>query len=130
MATFHDRNHVAKKFVKEMQKTLVKVEVLKRENLINKSHMIMSETILTLLKSMNKVPKKGDDLEALFRDIIVQPGLVDEKYLEVYQELSKMKKTVKEGKILDLGKQDILMHREYVRKFIRDAGKILRERKK
>jgi hypothetical protein len=39
-----------------------------------------------------------------------------------------MQKLVKEGKVLDLPKQDILMHREYVRKFIRDAGKILRKK--
>jgi len=116
----------SKKFVKEMQKTLVRVEVLKRENLIEKSYSIMTETILTLLKSMNKVPKKGESISEYFQEHVVKPGLVSDKYLEVFTELEKMKKVVKEGKILDLQKQDILMHREYVRKFIREAGKILR----
>lgn len=116
----------SKKFVKEMQKTLVRVEVLKRENIIEKSYVIMTETILTLLKSMNKMPKKGESISKCFEKHVVKPGLVSEKYLEVFNELEKMKKTVKEGKILDLSKQDILMHREYVRKFIREAGKILK----
>jgi len=116
----------SKKFVKEMQKTLVRVEVLKRENLIEKSYVIMTETILTLLKSMNKIPKKGESISRYFEEHVVKPGLVSDKYLEVFNELEKMKKLVKEGKILDLQKQDILMHREYVRKFIREAGKILR----
>jgi len=116
----------AKKFVKEMQKTLVRIEVLKRENLIEKSYAIMAETILTVLRSLNKLPKKGESLSKYFEEYVVKPGLVSEKYLEVFNELEKMKKLVKEGKILDLSKQDILMHREYVRKFIREAGKILR----
>lgn len=116
----------SKKFVKEMQKTLVRVEVLKRENLIEKSYSIMAETILTILKSINKIPKKGESISEYFEEHIVKPGLVSDKYLEVFTELEKMKKVVKGGKILDLSKQDILMHREYVRKFIREAGKVLR----
>ncbi len=120
----------SKKFVKEMQKTLVRVEVLKRENLIEKSYVIMTETILTILKSMNKIPKKGESLSQYFEEHVVKPGLISDKYLEVFNELEKMKKLVKEGKILDLSKQDILMHREYVRKFIREAGKVLRTKGK
>lgn len=116
----------SKKFVKEMQKTLVRVEVLKRENLIEKSYSIMAETILTILKSINKIPKKGESISEYFEEHVVKPGLVSDKYLEVFTELEKMKRVVKGGKILDLSKQDILMHREYVRKFIREAGKVLR----
>ncbi len=116
----------SKKFVKEMQKTLVRVEVLKRENLIEKSYSIMAETILTILKSLKKMPKKGESISEYFEEHVVKPGLVSDKYLEVFSELEKMKKVVKEGKILDLSKQDILMHREYVRKFIREAGKVLK----
>ncbi len=119
----------AKKFVKEMQKTLVRVEVLKRENLIEKSHMIMSETIMTLLNAMDKKLKKEEGLSKAFADHLIKPGIISDKYLEIFTELEKMKKIVKEGKILDLPKQDILMHREYVRKFIREAGKILKEKK-
>ncbi|MCK5022832.1 MAG: nucleotidyltransferase domain-containing protein [Candidatus Aenigmarchaeota archaeon] len=119
----------SKKFVKEMQKTLVRVEVLKRENLIEKSYSIMSETILTILKSMNKMPKKGENIGDLFNQHVVKPGVVPEKYLEVFTELEKMKNIIKNGKILDVQKQDILMHREYVRKFIREAGKVLKKKK-
>ncbi|MEE9323148.1 MAG: nucleotidyltransferase domain-containing protein [Candidatus Aenigmarchaeota archaeon] len=120
----------SKKFVKEMQKTLVRVEVLKRENLIEKSYAIMAETILTILKSMKKMPKKGESISEYFEEHVVKPGLVSDKYLEVFSELEKMKSNVKDGKILDLSKQDILMHREYVRKFIREAGKILKGKNK
>jgi predicted nucleotidyltransferase len=118
----------ANKFVKEMQKTLVRIEVLKRENLIEKSYAIMSETIMTVLKSMDKVPENEEKISKYFEDYVVKPGLVSDKYLEVFNELWKMKKLVKEGKILDLQKQDILFHREYVRKFIKEAGRILKEK--
>lgn len=120
----------SKKFVKEMQKTLVRIEVLKRENLIEKSYAIMSETIMTVLKSMDKVPENEEKISKYFEEYVVKPGLVPDKYLEVFNELWKMKKLVKEGKILDLQKQDILFHREYVRKFIKEAGRILKEKTK
>jgi predicted nucleotidyltransferase/uncharacterized protein (UPF0332 family) len=119
----------SKKFVKEMQKTLVRIEVLKRENIIEKSYSIMAETIATILKSMDKLPEKEDKLGKYFEEYVVKPGLVADTYLEVFNELDKMKKLVKEGKILDLQKQDILMHREYVRKFIKEAGRILKGKK-
>jgi predicted nucleotidyltransferase len=116
----------SKKFVKEMQKTLVRIEVLKRENLIEKSYSIMAETIMTILKSMDKLPQNEEKIGQYFEEYVVKPGLVADTYLEVFNELDKMKKLVKEGKILDLQKNDILMHREYVRKFIKEAGKIIR----
>jgi predicted nucleotidyltransferase len=118
----------SKKFVKEMQKTLVRVEVLKRENLIEKSYAIMAETIMTILKSMDKTPEKEEKLSEYFENYVVKPGLVADTYLDVFNELSKMKKLVKDGKILDLQKNDILMHREYVRKFIKEAGRILKSK--
>ncbi len=115
------------KFVKLMQNLIMKIEVLKRENMIEKSYMIMSETVVTLLKSLDKLPAKDVDLSKAFETHIVKPGLVDKKYLDVFNELEKMTKLVKDGKILDLQKNQILQQREYVRKFIRDAGRVLRK---
>jgi len=118
-----------KVFVKKMQGVIVKVEVLKRENMIEKSHTIMAETALTLLNALKKTPPKGKPISGAFEQHLVKPGLVSEKYLDVFNELGKMRKLVKQGKVLDLPKQDILVQREYVRKFIREAGKVLRKKK-
>ncbi len=119
-----------RKFVKLMQGLIVKVEVLKRENMIEKSHVIMTETAMTLLKALNKVPKKEESVAEAFNKHLVKPGLIAPKYLDILQELEKMKGIVKKGKVLDLPKQDILMYREYVRKFIRDAGRVLKKKGK
>lgn len=118
-----------RKFVKLMQGLIVKVEVLKRENMIEKSHVIMTETAMTLLKALNKVPKKEESVAEAFNKHLVKPGLIAPKYLDILQELEKMKGIVKKGNVLDLPKQDILMYREYVRKFIRDAGRVLKKKK-
>ncbi|HDD46126.1 MAG TPA: HEPN domain-containing protein [Candidatus Aenigmarchaeota archaeon] len=120
----------AKKFVKEMQKVLVKIEILKRESIVEKSYAIMLETITTLLNAMNKPPKRKEDIPKLFEEHIVKPGLVSEKYLKVLNELDRIRKIAMEGKITDISKSDILMNREYVRKFIREAGKILKSLEK
>ncbi len=119
----------ARRFVKLMQGLIVKVEVLKRENMIEKSHVIMTETATTLLKALDKLPKKEVGMAEAFEKFLVRPGLIAPRYLDVFQELEKMRGMVKRGKVLDLPKQDILMYREYVRKFIREAGRVLRKKK-
>src|SRR3989344_2306834 len=116
----------ANKFVKLMQNLIVKVEILKRENMVEKSYMIMAETTTTLLKSLNKMPEKETELPKAFEEHLVKPGLVDQKYLDVFSELGKMRDLVNQGKILDLQKGQILRQREYVRKFIREAGRVLK----
>jgi predicted nucleotidyltransferase/uncharacterized protein (UPF0332 family) len=119
-----------KQFVKRMQQLIVKIEIMKRENIIEKSYTIMQETTLTLLKAINKAPPKSEmtDLERAFEAELIKTGMIPEDFLGVYQELKKLRKVSREGKILELPKQHILLQREYVRKFIREAGKILKSR--
>jgi len=117
-----------KAFVKKMQNLIVKIEVLKREGIVEKSYQIMNETTLTLLKALNKKPRGDRFLVKDFDRFLVKPGLISDTYLDVIKRLEEMKGAVKEGKVMDLPKQDILMHREYVRKFIHEAGKILRKK--
>jgi len=121
-----------KQFVKRMQQLIVKIEIMKRENIIEKSYAIMRETTLTLLKAMHKAPpeSKVQELERAFEAELIKSGLMSEDYLGVYKELKKLRKVSREGKILELPKQHILLQREYVRKFIREAGKILKSRMK
>jgi predicted nucleotidyltransferase/uncharacterized protein (UPF0332 family) len=115
-------------FVKKMQGLIVKIEVLKREGIVEKSHQIMNETTLTLLKSLKRKPTSSTSLLKDFEAYLVKPGLVPDNYLLVLKRLDEMKKLVKAGKVMDLQKQEILMHREYVRKFIHEAGKLLKKR--
>ncbi len=121
-----------KQFVKRMQQLIVKIEVMKRENIIEKSYTIMRETTLTLLKAIKKAPPASEmkDLEKALEADLVKSGMISEDYLGVYKELKKLRKVSREGKILELPKQHILLQREYVRKFIREAGKILKSRMK
>ena len=121
-----------KQFVKRMQQLIVKIEIMKRENIIEKSYAIMRETTLTLLKAMHKAPAgaAAKDLEHAFETELIKSGKISEEYLAVYRELKKLRKVSMEGKILELPKQHILLQREYVRKFIREAGRILKSRMK
>jgi predicted nucleotidyltransferase/uncharacterized protein (UPF0332 family) len=131
-AELDDWIKMTKQFVKRMQQLIVKIEIMKRENIVEKSYDIMRETTLTLLKAMNKAPPQAEtkDLEEVFENELIKPGLIPGSYMEVYRELKKLRKAAKEGKILELPKQHILLQREYVRKFIREAGKILKTRMK
>jgi predicted nucleotidyltransferase/uncharacterized protein (UPF0332 family) len=116
------------RFVKKMEAMIVKIEVMKRESMVEKSYAIMSETAMTLLKAINKEPAKDMKLSDAFEKELVGGGMVDKKYLDVFVELDKMRSVVKKGKILDIDKQAIMIQREYVRRFIRDAGRVLRKK--
>jgi DNA-directed RNA polymerase beta' subunit len=87
----------------------------------------MQETATTLLKAMNKPVIKEAKMSEVIRKELVETGTIDKKYLDVFVELEKMRDSVKKGKILDIDKQAILLQREYVRRFIRDAGRVLRK---
>lgn len=115
-------------FVKKMQKLIVKIEVLKRENMVERSYAIMAETTLALLKALDKTPKKGEPIKEAFKKNLVDCGMIEQKYLDVFNELERFKDNVRKGKILDIEKENILMHREYVRKFIREASRILKKK--
>ena len=117
----------AKDFTKKMQSLIVKIEVLKRENMIDKSYAIMMETIVTLLKSLGKLPASNDKLVEAFENEVIKKGLVSDKYMQVFLELQKMVKSVDEGKVIDVDKRNILQQREMVRKFIRDVGVVLKK---
>lgn len=116
-----------KEFVKEMQRLIVRVELIKRENMVLKSEAIMKETVATLLKSMKKrLPAKEDDFEGYFKQHLIEPGHIHESYLDIMVRLKGMKDQVEKGKIKDIPKEEILTHREYVRKFIREASRFLK----
>lgn len=115
-----------KKFVKKMEDMIMKVEVLKRENMVERSYTIMAETTMTLLKALNKLPQKEEPISTAFEKHLVKSGLVSDQYLKILSDLERMQDLVRKGKILEIPKQEILVSREYVRKFIREAGKVLR----
>ncbi|MBI2676264.1 MAG: nucleotidyltransferase domain-containing protein [Candidatus Aenigmarchaeota archaeon] len=119
-----------KEFVKEMQKLIVRIEILKRENMVIKSHAIMKETALTLFQAL-KLPEekvKEEGMVNVFKKNLVETGLVSQNYLDTLSKLEEMKKSVKDGKVMDIPKQDILLQREYVRKFIREAGRVMKKK--
>jgi len=113
-----------------MRQTLMKIEVIKREDMVLRSYTIMNETVKTLIASMKKpIPSEKNKLIRIFEKDIVNKGLVSKDYLNVFLELEKMKRLVDEGNVLKIPKERILLNREYVRKFIREAGRVIKERK-
>ena len=117
----------AKEFHKKAKELIVKIEIFKRKDIVERSYRVMTETTLTLLKALNKPPKKEEQLETAFENYLVKPGLISKKYLDVFTKLKEFKSVIESGKILELKKEEILIHREYVRKFIREAGKVLKK---
>ncbi|MBN2101748.1 MAG: nucleotidyltransferase domain-containing protein [Candidatus Aenigmarchaeota archaeon] len=115
------------KFIKRMEKVIVKIELIKRENIVRKSYSIMEETIETLLDSAEAETAKGESLRDVFKKNLVDRGLVSAEYLQIYDNVSGMKKSIDAGKVIDVPKESIMKGREDVRKFIRIVGKVLKK---
>ncbi len=114
------------KFIKRMEKVIVKIELIKRENIVKKSYSIMEETIHTLLDSVDAKLKGGEPLRNAFKKNLIDPGIVSNEYLQIYDTISDMKKGIEGGKVIDIPKENIIKGREDVRKFIRIVGKVLK----
>jgi len=115
------------KFIKRMEKVIVNIELIKRENIVRKSYSIMEETVETLLDSVKYAPKKGENLRDAFKKNLVDRNLVPAEYIQIYDSISDMKKTIDAGKVIDVPKESIIKGREDVRKFIRITGKVLKK---
>jgi len=113
-------------FVKKMEELLVKVEVLKRESIVEKSYGIMNEVVRTLIKSLNAEPAKGETLAAAFKRLVVDKGMMSPVYVDVFTKLEGLHQKAQQGKITNLPKEELLIQREYVRKFLREATRLIR----
>ncbi len=114
-------------FVEKMRSIMGNLDVKKRERIVEKTYDVMSKAIVAALKSLKKLPDKPDEISDAFKKNIVDAGIVDAEYGELFKKLEGMAKLVREGKILEIPEKEVYANREYVRKFIHQIGKILKD---
>ncbi|MBI3412793.1 MAG: nucleotidyltransferase domain-containing protein [Candidatus Aenigmarchaeota archaeon] len=117
----------ADEFVNRMLQIADALELKKKERIVEKSYDVMTKAIVAALKSVNKLPGDQAEIPNAFRKYLVEEGLVEKHYADIFSHLEDMRKKVREGKITELTDKEIYSHREYVRKFIHHVGKIVKD---
>jgi len=119
----------AKKFVKEMERILKVLENKRKESDIEKTYEIMIKASMAALKSIDKLPEDPKELPSAFKKHLVESGMINPVYEDVFMKIIGMKKMMNDKKLEEVSERDINISKEYVRRFIENVKKIAGERK-
>ncbi|MBI2085104.1 MAG: nucleotidyltransferase domain-containing protein [Candidatus Aenigmarchaeota archaeon] len=117
----------ADEFVNKMLQIADALELKKKERIVEKSYDVMTKAISAALKSVNKLPNDAAEITNAFKKYLIDEGLVERHYADIFEHLGEMRKMVRDGKIKELSDKEIYSNREYVRKFIHHIGKIVKD---
>lgn len=117
----------AEKFVEEMNKLLQKLELQKKAGNIQKNYKVMLKASIAALKARDKLPEDPKQLPKKFKEDLIEGGIVNPIYGEVFNQVLYFKKKLKEKDIADISDRDLLSLREYVRRFVGEVKKLFRE---
>jgi uncharacterized protein (UPF0332 family)/predicted nucleotidyltransferase len=115
------------KYVKRFEKLLKDLEFNRKAYDIKRSYEVMVKASVAALKSLNKLPKEPEKLPVAFKKYLVDAGLVNPTYSDVFDKVIKMRKLLDEKHIDKIKDRDIYMSREYVRRFVADVSKFVKK---
>lgn len=112
-------------FVEAMEETLKKIEASRKTETIHKNYEIMLKTTVAALKSMNKLPKDPKKLPEAFKEELIDSGLINPIYGEIFGQVIGMRKMIDDKKLNDIPERDVYRSKEYVKRFILEVRNIL-----
>ena len=109
---------------------------LRRLRPLDRQQLMLLKREMEIEYAYNSASIEGNSLSLDETRLVLEEGITIKgkplrEHFDVINQkeaMDKLEEWVKKGKTLDLQKQQILMNREYVRKFIREAGKILKKK--
>ena len=115
------------KYVERFEKLLKDLEFNRKAYDIKRSYEVMVKASVAALKSLKKLPKEPEKLPVAFKKYLVDAGLVNPTYSDVFDKVIQMRKLLDEKKIGEIKDRDIFMSREYVRRFVADVSKFMKK---
>jgi len=115
------------KFIDKMYDLLTVLEEKKKSKVLERTEDVMRKAAAAALKSVNKLPKKEEDVPQEFRKQFIDNKLIDGYYWDVWKKVGIMKDLAGKGKADKIPEKDVYQMREYVRTMIRDLSRVLKE---
>lgn len=113
------------KYVERFEKLLKDLETNRKSYDVQKNYDVMIKASVAALKSLNKLPKEPEKLPEAFKKYLIEAGLVNPFYSNIFENVINMKKMLEEKKIDKITNRDIYMNKEYVRRFIEDVRRFI-----
>ncbi len=118
------------RFINKMYDLLTVLEQKKKEKVLERTYDVMRKAAVAALKSMNKMPKKDEEVPQEFRKQFIENKLIEGYYWDVWKKVDIMKDLVEKGNADKVLEKDVYQMREYVRGMIRDLSRFLKEEEK
>jgi len=115
----------AEKYVKRFEKLLSDLEIERKVYDIKRNYEVMVKASVAALKGIKKLPKKPEKLPKAFKKYLVDAGLVNPMYSDVFEKVIEMRKMVEDKKLDKIKDRDVYMSKEYVRRFIIDIRRFI-----
>jgi uncharacterized protein (UPF0332 family)/predicted nucleotidyltransferase len=115
------------KYVERFDKLLKELEFNRKAYDIKRSYEVMVKASVAALKSLKKLPKEPEKLPVAFKKYLVDPGLINPTYSDVFEKVIQMRKLLDEKQMDKIKDRDIYMSREYVRRFVADVSKFIKK---
>jgi len=115
------------KYVERFEKLLNDLEFQRKAYDIKKSYDVMINVSVAALKSLKKLPKEPEKLPEAFKKYLVDTGLVNPTYSDVFGKVIELRKMLEDKKLDKVKDRDIYMNKEYVRRFVSEVSKIIKE---
>jgi len=120
----------ADKFIEKMFQLLSVLEFRKKEKILERTHEVMYKAAIAALKTLNKLPKKTEEIPNVFKKEFVDKKLVEGYYWDVWKKIEEMKGLAEKKTLDKVADKDVYKMREYVRNLIRDLAKVLKKKEK
>jgi predicted nucleotidyltransferase/uncharacterized protein (UPF0332 family) len=121
---------ISDKFIDRMYDLLTALEEKKKEKVLERTHNVMKKAAVAALKSMNKLPKKDEEIPQEFRKQFLDNKLLKTYYWDVWKKVDVMKELAEKGRLDKIPERDVYQMREHVRTMIRDLSRILEKKEK
>ncbi len=118
----------ADRFIDRMYDLLTALEQKKKEKVLERTYSVMRKAATAALKSVDKLPKKDEEVPEIFRKQFLDNKLIKPYYWDVWKKVDVMKNLSDKGRLDKIPERDVYQMREYVRTMIRDLSRILEKK--
>jgi uncharacterized protein (UPF0332 family) len=115
-------------YVEKLEQILHKLEARRKALSVQRNYEVFVKASIAALKALDKLPKDPTKLPSAFKEHLIETGLISPVYEEVFGKVLEMRKLLKEKKLDKIPDREVLVTREYVRRFIHDVRKIFSEK--
>jgi uncharacterized protein (UPF0332 family)/predicted nucleotidyltransferase len=115
----------AEKYVERLEKLLKDLETKRKEEDIKRNYEVMVKASVAVLKSLKKLPPETEKLPEAFKKYLVDAGLINPLYSDVFEKVISMRKMVDDKKIDKITEREVYSNKEYVRRFVNDVRRFI-----